>query len=167
MKLKVEASTDVAPVLTWRWDEETDILSGAFEPRHRGEGVTTTIELTDAAGSIAVLDVIGGVLCGLDIVVWPEVETEPRLAPPRDLLDGRLHVQLPKRGTASPEIDAPMTLRASVDETVLHLRVGVRRAVSAVRLADRFFVEVDAQQTLAGFWLVGVPPFPDLPDDLV
>ena len=42
---------------------------------------------------------------------------------------------------------------------MFHLRIGARRAVEVVRVADNFYVEVDQQGGLAGFWMSNVPPF--------
>jgi hypothetical protein len=42
------------------------------------------------------------------------------------------------------------------------LRVGRARAVTVVRVADHFLVEVDKQARIAGLWFVDVPPFPNL-----
>lgn len=159
MKLVVEPAPGV-PSLTWRWDDETDILSGAFVPGGEGIGPTVAVELTDETGSIIVMDVVGGVVCGLDIVVWPDIVTEPRLAAPRDAIEGRLHVPPAIAEEPAVEIDSPIALRTGMDESVVHLRLGPLRAVTAVRVADHLLVEVDARQVLAGFWLTGVPPLP-------
>ena len=72
---RVEPLTGNLPSIGWRWDPETDILSGAFKGNRKSGGLTGTVELTDAEGSVAVLDVNNGVICGLDVVVWPEVTT--------------------------------------------------------------------------------------------
>jgi hypothetical protein len=44
-------------------------------------------------------------------------------------------------------------------ESIFHLRIGPRRPVEVVRAADNFYVEVDPQGGLAGFWMTNVPPF--------
>src|SRR5689334_24596949 len=75
MEARIEPVSGALPSITWRWDPETDILSGAFKGNRKTGGLTGTIELTDAEGSVAVLDVNNGVICGLDVVVWPEVTT--------------------------------------------------------------------------------------------
>ena len=75
VEARVEPLTGSLPSIGWRWDPETDILSGAFKGNRKSGGLTGTVELTDAEGSVAVLDVNNGVICGLDVVVWPEVTT--------------------------------------------------------------------------------------------
>jgi hypothetical protein len=161
MEARVEPLTGGLPSISWRWDPETDILSGAFKGNRKSGGLTGTVELTDAEGSVAVLDVNNGVICGLDVVVWPEVSTVPDLKVPAQLTDGR--VVLPagssRAGVASVEVDTTLSVRTDSTESVFHLRIGPRRPVEVVRVADSFYVEVDQQGGLAGFWMTNVPPF--------
>ena len=90
VEARVEPLTGSLPSIGWRWDPETDILSGAFKGNRKSGGLTGTVELTDAEGSVAVLDVNNGVICGLDVVVWPEVTTSATLQVPARLTDGRV-----------------------------------------------------------------------------
>ena len=70
MEARIEPLSGPLPSISWRWDSETDILSGAFKGNRKSGGLTGTVELTDEVGSVAVLDVNNGVICGLDVVVW-------------------------------------------------------------------------------------------------
>jgi hypothetical protein len=162
MESRIEPLAGALPALAWRWDAETDILSGAFKVNRTGTGLTGTVELTDEVGSIAVVDVHNGVICGVDIVVWPEVGTASELAVPDKLTDGRVVVsaKAAKSGVSSLEINAPLAVTTNRSETVFHLCIGPRREVDAVRVADHLLVEVDRSGALAGFWLTDVPPFP-------
>jgi hypothetical protein len=168
IEARVEPLTGQLPVIGWRWDPETDILSGAFKGNRKSGGLTGTVELTDAEGSIAVLDVSNGVICGLDVVVWPEVTTAAELRVPAQLTDGR--VVLPARpsrpGVTSVEIDTTLSVQTNGAESVFHLNIGPRRPVEVVRVADNFYVEVDQQGGLAGFWLTNVPPFTAFEDEM-
>ena len=161
MESRVEPLTGPLPSISWRWDPETDILSGAFKGNRKAGGLTGTVELTDAEGSVAVLDVNNGVICGIDVVVWPEVATVSDLRAPAQLTDGR--VVLPSNSSrsaiASVEVDTTLSVRTNASESVFHLRIGPRRPVEVVRVADNFLVELDQQGGLAGFWLNNVPPF--------
>ncbi len=165
---RVEPLTGGLPSIGWRWDPETDILSGAFKGNRKSGGLTGTVELTDDEGSVAVLDVNNGVICGLDVVVWPEVTTAPSLQVPARLTDGR--VVLPARpsrpGVASVEVDTTLSIETNSAESLFHLQIGPRRAVEVVRVADNFYVEVDQQGGLAGFWLSNVPPFTAFEDEM-
>jgi hypothetical protein len=161
MDVQIEPLAGPLPSVAWRWDPETDILTGSFKGNRKATGLTGTIELTDAEGSVAVLDVHNGMICGLDVVVWPEVTTSERLALPGAATEGR--VVLPTRtsrpGTAALEVDTSLTVETNPAETLFHLRIGPRRGAQLVRVADRFYVEVDEQRALAGFWMADVPPF--------
>jgi hypothetical protein len=167
MEARIEPLNGALPAISWRWDPETDILSGAFKGNRKSGGLTGTVELTDAEGSVAVLDVNNGVICGLDVVVWPEVTSVPDLQVPAKLTDGR--VVLPARpsrpGVASVEVDTTLSVQTNSTESVFHLQIGPRRAVEGVRAADNFYVEVDQKGGLAGFWLTNVPPFTALEED--
>ena len=159
---RVEPMSGKLPSINWRWDPETDILAGSFKGKEKSGGLTGTVELTDEEGSIAVVDVAGGVVRGLDVVVWPEVSTVPGLAPPAPDKDGR--VIIPSRpsqpGIASVEVDTTLSVSTNPGETVFHLRIGTKREVEVVRIADNLMVEVDQKRRIAGFWLTNVPPFP-------
>lgn len=161
MEARVEPLTGGLPSISWRWDPETDILSGSFKGNRKAGGLTGTVELTDAEGSVAVVDVNHGVICGLDVVVWPEVATVADLRVPAQLTEGR--VVLPSRTSRpsidSVEVDTTLSVRTNAAESVFHVRIGAKRPVEVVRVADHFFVEVDQQGGLAGFWMTNVPPF--------
>jgi hypothetical protein len=167
MDARIEPLNGALPSIGWRWDPETDILSGAFKGNRKSGGMTGTVELTDAEGSVAVLDVNNGVICGVDVVVWPEVITVSDLQVPAKLTDGR--VVLPARplrpGVASVEVDTTLSVQTNGAESVFHLQIGPRRPVEGVRAADNFYIEVDREGGLAGFWLTNVPAFQGLDDD--
>lgn len=164
MEARIEPLSGGLPPIGWRWDPETDILAGSFKGNRKSGGLTGTIELTDDQGSVSVVDVANGVICGLDMVVWPEVTTVPDLAVPKQLTEGR--VVMPARGSrpgiTSVEVDTTLSLRTNPSESIFHLRIGATRSVEVVRVADHLYIEVDQQGGLAGFWLTGVPPFPAL-----
>ena len=155
---------DGVPSLAWRRDAETAILSGAFAVAESPAGYTGVVELHDEDGALAVLDVHGGVLCGIDLVVWPEITVLPGLTAPVDAR--RAQVMVPsrsvRRGAAAIEFDTTLSISADADADaeVFHLRIGTRRPVEPLRIADRMLVEIDAGQRLAGFWLEAVPPEP-------
>ena len=167
MDARIEPLSGGLPSISWRWDPETDILSGAFKGNRKSGGLTGTVELTDAEGSVAVLDVNNGVICGLDVVVWPEVITVADLQVPAKLTDGR--VVLPARpsrpGVASLEVDTTLSVQTNGTESVFHLQIGPKRPVEGVRTADNFFIEVDNEGGLAGFWLTNVPAFQGLEEN--
>ncbi|MFI5234784.1 MAG: hypothetical protein ACHQXA_03665 [Gemmatimonadales bacterium] len=153
------------PTIAWRWDAETDILSGGMAAVGKKGGMTGTVELTDDEGSIAVVDVAGGMIRGLDIVVWPEITEVEGLQAPLPARDGQ--VVLPPRssqpGISAVEVDTTLSVAANITHDVLHLRIGTKRPTEVVRIADNLYVEVDPKHRLAGFWLLGVPSLDELP----
>ena len=167
MEAKIEPLGGNLPSIGWRWDPETDILSGAFKGNRKSGGLTGTVELTDAEGSVAVLDVNNGVVCGIDVVVWPEVSTRSDIQVPAQLTDGRVVLASagPRAAVASVEVDTSLSVETNASESVFHLLIGPRRPVEVVRAADTFYVEVDQQGGLAGFWMTNVPPFTAFEDE--
>lgn len=160
---KIEPIDGELPHVGFQWDAETEILSGALEGVEPGRGLTGSIELEDAKGAVITLDFEGGVLRAVEIVVWPATETVQGLTPPEPGEQGRLIV--PSRpsqpGIAVVEVDLPLGVQRSPDESVLHLRVGSGRGQEWVALADNLLVEFDQNGELAGFWFLDVPPFPE------
>ncbi len=161
MDAKVEPLAGSLPAISWRWDPETDILSGSFKGTRKTGGLTGTVELTDAEGSVAVLDVNNGAVCGIDMVVWPEVSTRSDIQVPPQVTDGRVVLGSggSRAAVASVEVDTSLSVETNASESVFHLLIGGRRPVDVVRVADNFYVEVDQQGGVAGFWMTNVPPF--------
>jgi hypothetical protein len=156
------------PHIAWRWDPETDILTGAVKrtAAKGAPGLNGSVELEGGDGSFVLLDVAAGTIRGVEVVVWPDVRTVPDLAAP----DGAQHgdVELPGRRSQAPvaavEVDAALAIDTNATESVFHVRVGPTRPVTPVRVADGLLVEVDEHEELAGLWLTDVPAFPVPPE---
>lgn len=146
------------PRVSWRWESETDILSGSYRSAQKGERAESA-ELSSPDGAVAVLDVVEQEICGVDIVIWPDVETVSGLQAPAPTLAGRVLLPAPEDGGVR-QVELELAVEVDQSEQVFHLRVGGERPVTAIQVADHLLVEVDADQLLAGFWLTGVPPFP-------
>ena len=80
---------------------------------------------------------------------------------PARLTDGRVVLASAgsRGGVASVEVESNLSVETNASESVFHLSIGVRRPVEVVRAADNFYIEVDQQGGLAGFWMTNVPPF--------
>lgn len=167
MDAKIEPLAGQLPAIAWRWDPETDILSGSFKDSRKSGGLTGTVELTDAEGSVAVVDVNSGVVCGIDVVVWPEVSTRSDIRVPAHLTEGSVVLAAggSRAAVSSVEVDTSLSVETNANESVFHLLIGTRRPVEVVRVADNFYVEVDQQSGLAGFWMTNVPPFSSFEED--
>jgi hypothetical protein len=148
------------PRMTYRWDAETEILSGSAEVEGR-EGLTGSIELEDAHGAVVTLDFEGGLMRGVEIVVWPPVKSRDALEAPRPKSAGEFVVPaLPDQGVAVVEIDVRLAAETDDDEAVIHLRVGGGRPHTTLALAENLLLDLDAKGEVAGLWLLDVPPFP-------
>ena len=156
------------PHVAWRWDPETDILTGAVKRTVKKDapGLTGSVELEGADGSFILLDVVAGLIRGVEIVVWPDVQTVPVLVPPAAPKQG--DVELPTRRSPSTvsavEVDTILAIDTNADESVFHVRLSTARPLTAVQVADGLIAEIDERNELAGLWLTGVPAFPALPE---
>jgi hypothetical protein len=151
------------PKAAYRWDAETDILSGEVKGvGSESGGLTGSVELEGNDGSFILLDVHNGSIRGVEVVVWPDVRTVATLQVPSEVKDG--DVTLPTRrsqpSVAAVEVDAAITIETNTAESVFHVRVGAARRLDVIRVADGLLVEVDDKNELAGLWLTGVPTFP-------
>lgn len=150
------------PRFTYHWDTETEILSGVDASLQGERGLTGSIELEDSKGAVVTLDFAGGVMRGLEVVVWPTTRTTPMLGPPAPDDQGRFVI--PARpsqpGVAVVEVDIALSVEHTPDESVIHLRVGPRRKAKVYQLGENLLMEVGHDGELAGFWLLAVPPFP-------
>ncbi len=156
------------PHIAWRWDPETDILTGAVKrTAPKGEpGLNGSVELEGGDGSFVLLDVAGGAIRGVAVVVWPDVRTVPTLAAPAEAKHGDVELAAKRaQAVAAVEVDATLSIDTNPTESVFHVRVGPARTVLPVRVADGLVVEVDEHQDLAGLWLTDVPAFPAMPED--
>jgi hypothetical protein len=160
---RVVERTGRMPHIAYRWDPETDILTGAIKTGHKKTGgLTGSVELEGGDGSFILLEVTGGAICGVEVVVWPDVRTTALLAPPAQV--AAADVMLPTRRSqstvAAVEVDTALTIETNPSESIFHVRVGPARHATVVQVADGLLVEVDEQDELAGLWLLDVPPFP-------
>jgi hypothetical protein len=155
----VVPGVSVFPRVSWRWESETDILSGSYRVPGHGEAAES-LEVSSPDGAVAVLDVVAGEICGLDIVIWPDVETVSGLQAPAPMMAGRVTLPAANGGGQPREIETALAVEMDPREQTFHLRLGPDRQVTVVQVADHLLIEVDDTDHLAGFWMTGVPPFP-------
>src|SRR3989442_923957 len=162
---RIEPLDGKLPKVSYRWDPETDILSVACKGVAKATGFDGTVDLEGDDGSFVLLDVVGGVLRGVEVVSWPDdVRTLDALAVPEPTKDGRVVFASRKSQpeVAAVEVDTALTVEKNHTESVLHVRVGRMRIATVVRIADHVLVELDKQSRLAGLWFLEVPPFPNV-----
>ena len=159
---RVVARTGRVPHISYKWDAETDILTGTIKSsRKKAGGLTGSVELEGSDGSFILLDVTGGAICGVEVVVWPDVRTASLAVPSQvEEADVTLPARRSQPSVAAVEVDTALTIETNASESVFHVRLGPARHAKAVRVADGLLVEVDEQEELAGLWLLEVPPFP-------
>jgi len=147
------------PAFPFRWDLETEILSGRQVVEGTPAGFTGSWEIESATGAVLTLETTGGVLGGIEVVVWPDVE-RVALTVPHEAPAGRVALEAPGGQTTGVlEVEAPITAAATASETLVRLAFGTARARS-VRVAENVVVDLDAQGHLAGLWLEDLPLFP-------
>lgn len=162
--VEIEPIADELPAVSYRWDEDTAILTAQIASPVTGEGLSGSVDIEGTDGSWLVLDVARGRLQGVEVAVWPDVRTRRQLAPPADVADARLSI--PARGTPNAEgisaleVETPLAAEADDSERVIYFRVGRRREVRTVRVASDVLLDLDPQQHIAGLWLLNVPPSP-------
>ncbi len=151
------------PRLGFRWDFDTEILTGSIPGLSQSTEPTRTIELGCADGCFLTLGLAGQVLNGLEVVVWPKGETVVGLEPPIPDMNGRLELTIGggEHESAIAELQMPLACERSDDKSTIHLRVGDGSGVQRVALAENLIVDIDEIGNLAGFWLTDVPPFPN------
>ena len=159
--IHVEPAGDAPPTVSYRWDPDTEILSAQVSPRLPGEGMDGSVELEGSDGSWLILDIASGRINGVEVAVWPEVQMRGALKPPVKIEEGRVLVpaRRSKPDLASLEVETALRAEADSDETVFHFMLGKTRQTRVIRLARDLLLEVDAANTLAGLWLLNVPPF--------
>lgn len=160
LRVTVERAEAPLPAFDFRWDVETEILAGRHAVAVRKDAPAVAWELEGPDGAVVVLETADGVLCGIEVVVWPDVERATRLAAPHPAAPGRVRLAAPATTAAGVvEIETRITAEAPPSETLIHLSVGAPRARS-VQAAANVVVDLDADGGLAGLWLQDLPLFP-------
>jgi hypothetical protein len=162
--VRVEPSAVSTDRVEYRWDADTDILSATVRGREQGDASrTTALELEGTDGSWLILDVRGGRIRGVEVAVWPDVQTLSSLHPPPIVEDATVVVGAVERGRrVAVEVDTRMAAEADASERTIHFRLGSTRQTRTVRIARDLLLDIDLRDRIAGLWLLDVPPFPDV-----
>jgi hypothetical protein len=163
--IQVEPAQTADWSVEYRWDRDTDILTASAKAPVSGDGVSGSVELTGSDGSWLILDLAAGSIKGVEVAVWPDVRAVPSLGAPDEVEDGRLTVPAEAATGRVASIEVATSLLAEADgaERTIHFRVGGSKPSRTVRIARDILIDVDAQNAIAGVWLLNVPPFPDEP----
>jgi hypothetical protein len=160
VRVTVDRADGPLPAFDFHWDTETEILAGRHSAPARKGASAVAWELEGQDGAVVVLETVDGVLCGVEVVVWPDVERAARLASPHDAVPGRVRLVPPAGASgAVVEVETRITAAALPSEVLIHLSLGAPRARS-VQIASNVVVDLDAEDGLAGLWLQDLPLFP-------
>lgn len=163
--IQVEPAAGNTPVVEYRWDPDTEILSAQLSPRPSGDGMSGSVEVEGADGSWLILDISSGRINGVEVAVWPDVRTRNTLKPPGTVEEGRVLVPTRRSqpGIASVEVETPLLAETDEAEQLFHFTLGRPTKIRTVRFARDLLLDVDATNHLAGLWMLNVPPFPAQP----
>jgi len=64
------------------------------------------------------------------------------------------------REIRSVEVATSLTVESDPAKSTFHFRLGKASKTRAIRLATDILLDVDAQNRVAGLWLLNVPPCP-------
>ena len=151
------------PRVEFRWDFDTEILSGRLSGASTDHESQSVIQMGGPGGSFMSLGLAGPVVTGLEVVVWPQSESVTKLAPPASKQQGQLKIypDADERTKGVVELKVPLGCEKNSDKSIIHIVVGNPRTVESITVADNLLAEVDSDGHLAGFWLIDVPPFPE------
>lgn len=160
--VQLEPASESAAEVAYKWDPDTEILSAQLSPIAPGQGMSGSVGLEGSDGSWLILDVHSGRINGVEIAVWPDVRTLPRLQQPSRIEDA--HVVIPARRSqpniASMEMATRLFAEADSDQRNFHFRLGKPKLTRTIRLARDMLLDVDDKSQISGLWLLNVPPGP-------
>jgi hypothetical protein len=161
--VQLEPRTDKTPKVKYTWDADTEILSAHLRPGADGSGLSGSVGLEGADGSWVILDVNGGRINAVEVAVWPEVQTRTVLDLPAKVEDAAVLIPAARssREIRSVEVATSLTAESNPAKSTFHFRLGTASKTRAIRLASDILLDVDAQNRVAGLWLLNVPPCPN------
>ncbi|MFQ5551319.1 MAG: hypothetical protein ACE5FJ_08800 [Gemmatimonadales bacterium] len=150
-ELRFEFRPGTVGETSYSFDRETGILSAAFGgPDH--STVPGTLELADRGGGIIYVQQEHGVLCGVEVVVWPFTDRDVDLDVPEASGEGVLH---PSKSDGEVTCDALASV--SRDGSSAYLELGDDEACTTVAVSHEVFVDLDASMSLSGIWFTRLP----------
>jgi hypothetical protein len=160
--VQIEPRADKTPKVKYTWDSDTEILSAHLKPGSEASGLSGSVGLEGADGSWVILDVNGGRINAVEVAVWPEVQQRAALQPPAKVEDASVLIPAARssREVRSVEVATNLTAEACPARKTIHFQLGKASKTRAIRLATDILLDVDAQNRVAGVWLLNVPPCP-------
>jgi hypothetical protein len=160
--VQIEPRTDKTPKVKYTWDSDTEILSAHLRPGSEASGLSGSVGLEGADGSWVILDVNGGRINAVEIAVWPEVQTRSALNVPKKIEDAAVLIPAARssREIRSVEVATHLLAESDAAKSTIHFTLGKPSKTRAIRLATDILLDVDANDRVAGLWLLNVPPCP-------
>ena len=160
--VQLEPAPESAAEVAYKWDPDTEILSAQLSQVAPGVGMSGSVGLEGSDGSWLILDVHSGRINGVEIAVWPDVRTLPKLSTPSQIENAR--VVIPARRSqpniASMEMATRLIAEADIEQRNFHFRLGKPKLTRTIRLARDMLLDVDDKSQISGLWLLNVPPGP-------
>jgi hypothetical protein len=160
--VQLEPRTDKAPKVKYTWDSDTEILSAHLRPGSEASGLSGSVGLEGSDGSWVILDVNGGRINAVEVAVWPEVQQRSALDVPKKVEEAAVLIPAARssREIRSLEVATSLTAESDPSKSTFHFKLGKPSKTRAIRLAADILLDVDAQNRVAGLWLLNVPPCP-------
>jgi hypothetical protein len=160
--VQLEPRTDKTPKVKYTWDSDTEILSAHLRPGSEASGLSGSVGLEGADGSWVILDVNGGRINAVEVAVWPELMQRPVLEAPAKVEDAAVLIPAARssKEVRSLEVATPLMAEANAAKSTIHFKLGAPTKTRTIRLATDILLDVDAQNRVAGLWLLNVPPCP-------
>jgi hypothetical protein len=160
--VQIEPTADAPPDVDYRWDADTDILSARLRASAVREGYSSSVDLEGRDGSWLVIDLAEGRVQGVEVAVWPDIRPRASLVPPPKVADARLLIPAGATMGEPTAIEVQTSVIAESDpaKTTFHFRLGAQRSARTVRVGRDLLADIDADDRLAGLWLLNVPPCP-------
>ncbi len=164
---RADGAGGAAAAARYCWDVETGILSARLAPagsrarvaESRRAGPASCVHVIGDDGSWLSLDVANGRVRGVEIAVWPPVRLVGALEPPPVAGDAVVAVA-GGGGAGSCEVTGAVVVHADRARRHYRFRVGAARAAEVLRAGRDVLLEATAEGSLAGVWILNVPPSP-------
>jgi hypothetical protein len=134
----------------YAYDSETGILS--IKLNSQGTGEQGALEISDIEGGILLLHTRSGMVDGVEVVVWPELDVEQDLEDPVITDSGLVVPPL-----EIDEMECELGVMVNDGGTTLRIAINDGYAHQTVAIADKLLLDLDEDMELTGIWMLDVP----------
>jgi hypothetical protein len=137
-------------ISTYAYDSETGILSLRLNSTDTGQ--QGALEVSDAEGGFVLLHTRAGMVDGVEVVIWPELDVDGELDDPAVTDTGLVVPPL-----EIDELECELNVRVSASGAALRISVNDGYPNQTVRIADKLLLDLDEDSELTGIWMLDVP----------